>query len=154
MKLSPSTSVTSVMTTLSSVTHGCESILLKWIGERKLSALPIAPSFVPSPLIRNGDVPMLQKRISSQVVVVIPRSISPNDSLIVLSPHGGPENHAPLFVVLSKTLVLRPSLPLTKSSSPSPTPRTPSTFHSAEPLNPLNLPPPKISRKRKSLLTR
>src|SRR5882757_10017957 len=99
MKLSPSISVT-----LSSVTHGCESIILTWIGEHKLSALPIAPSFVPSLLIRSGDMPMLQKRISSQAVAVIPRSISPNDSLTVLSPHGGPENHAPPFVVSSKTL--------------------------------------------------
>src|SRR5882762_11175376 len=125
MKLSPSISVTSGMMILSSVTHGCESIILTWIGERKLSALPTAPSFVPSLLIRSGDVPMLQKRISSQEVAVIPRSISLNDSLIVLSPHGGPENHAPLFVVSSRTLVLHPSLPLTKSSSLSPTPRIP-----------------------------
>src|SRR5882762_8669438 len=151
MKLSPSISVTSDMMILSSVTHGCENIILVWIGAHKLSALPTAPSFVPSLLIRSGDVPMLQKQTSSQAVAVIPRSISPNDSLIVLSPHGGPENHTPPFVVSSKTLVLCPSLPLTKSSSPSPTPRTPQISHFAEPLNLRNLPPLRTSRKRRSL---
>src|SRR5882762_11172687 len=154
MKLSPSISVTSDMMILSSVTHGCENIILVLIGAHKLCASPIGPSFVPARWIRSGDKPMLQKQISSQAVAVIPRSISPNDFLIVLSPHGGPENHAPPFVVSSKTPVLRPSLPLMKSSSLSPTPRIPLIFPFVVLLNPLNLLPPKISRKRKSLLTR
>src|SRR5882762_8931107 len=113
-----------------------------------MSALPTAPSFVPSPLIRSGDVLMLQKRISSQAVAIIPRSTSLNDSLIVLSPHGGLENHALLFVVSSKTLVLRPSLPPMRSSSPSPTPQTPWISPFVILLSPLNLPPLKISRRK------
>src|SRR5882762_8399895 len=94
-KSSPSTSVTSAMTTLSLVIHGYESIIPRWTGEHKLSNSPTALCSVPSLSIRNGNVPTLLRQLSSRAVVIIRRSTLQNDFLKVLSPLGGPENHAP-----------------------------------------------------------
>src|SRR5882762_10062931 len=118
-KSSPSTLATSAMTILSLVIRGYANITPRWNGGHKPSNSPIVLCSVPSPLIKSGDVPMLQKQLSLQVVVVIPKSTSRNDCWKVLSLPGGPENHAPPFVVLSKIPVLRPFLPPMRFLSPS-----------------------------------